>query len=118
MLAGRALGILYDCRDSGSGAHVVADLDFTVMRLEYDPKGDIAHIQVSLTPDVKVHHTERVGDGDEYERGIDYDADGQIVGYEFVNASHGLDLRQLPHQQQIADFIESVASLRIVQRAS
>jgi uncharacterized protein YuzE len=88
------------------------------MRLEYDPRGDIAYIHVASTADVKVHHTERVGDGDEYERGIDYDADGQIVGYEFMNASVGLDLRQLPHQQEIADFIAHVASLRIVQKAS
>lgn len=88
------------------------------MRLEYDPIGDIAYIQVASTPDVRVHHTERVGSGDEYERGIDYDDDGQIVGYEFMHASEGLDLRQLPHQQQIADFIESVVNLRVVQKAS
>jgi len=88
------------------------------MRLEYDPTGDIAYIHIAATPDARVHHTERVGDGDEYERGIDYDGDGQIVGYEFMNASGGLDLRDLPHRQQIADFIASVTSLRVIQKAS
>lgn len=88
------------------------------MRLEYDPRGDIAYISMMCDTDTPVHHTERVGGGDEYQRGIDYDADGQIVGYEFMNASHGLELDGLPHRDQIASFIVSVTSLRLTQKAS
>lgn len=88
------------------------------MRLEYDPRGDIVYISVVPDAGVTVHHTERVGDGNEYERGIDYDADGQIVGYELMNASRGLELDRLPHRDQIAAFIASVAGLKIVQKAS
>jgi uncharacterized protein YuzE len=88
------------------------------MRLEYDPRGDIAYIQVGAVANATVHHTERVGDGNEYQRGIDYDADGAIVGYEFMNASAGLDLSGLPHRDEIAAFIVQVAGLRVVSRAS
>jgi uncharacterized protein YuzE len=87
------------------------------MRLEYDPRGDIAYIQIAADVDARVDHTERVGASDEYERGIDFDANGQIVGYEFMNASRGLDLDALPHRDQIAAFISSLADLRVIQKA-
>jgi uncharacterized protein YuzE len=84
------------------------------MRLEYDPRGDIAYIQLSTDVDPEVHHTERVGTGQEYERGIDFDQHGEIVGYEFMNASRGLELADLPHRDQIAAFIASVSGLRVL----
>jgi uncharacterized protein YuzE len=88
------------------------------MRLEYDPRGDIAYIAVSgAGADGTVHRTERVGTADEYERGIDYDAEGRIVGYEFMNASHGLNLEGLPHRDDIAAFITQVTGLRVLSRA-
>jgi uncharacterized protein YuzE len=88
------------------------------MRLEYDARGDIAYVQIADDVDATVHHTERVGESTEYQRGIDYDSEGQIVGYEFMNASRGLDLDLLPHRDEIASFIASVAGLRIIQKAS
>ena len=88
------------------------------MRLEYDPRGDIAYIQMGPPAGSIVDHTERVGESDEYERGIDYDADGRIVGYEFMNASRGLELDGLPDRERIAAFIASVAGLRVIQQAS
>jgi uncharacterized protein YuzE len=88
------------------------------MRLEYDPRGDIAYIHMGAPAGSTVDHTDRVGDDDEYGRGIDYDAHGRIVGYEFMNASHGLDLEGLPDRDRIAAFITSVAGLRVVQKAS
>ena len=88
------------------------------MRLEYDPQGDIAYIQVVPDANATVDHTERVGDGEEYERGIDFDADGSIVGYEFMNASRGLDLNSLPHRDEIVAFIADVTGLRVIQKAS
>jgi len=89
------------------------------MRLEYDPQGDIAYIDVSSdAASVIVDHTERVGSDDEYERGIDYDVNGAVLGYEFMNASRGLNLDGLPHRDEIAAFISRVAGLRILSRAS
>jgi uncharacterized protein YuzE len=66
------------------------------MQLEYDPRGDIAYIHMGLPATTTVDHTERVGGSDEYERGIDHSADGQVIGYEFMHASQGLDLQGLP----------------------
>lgn len=85
------------------------------MRLEYDPIGDIAYITVR---DGEVCRTEDVSDGRQYDRGIDFDADGQIVGYEFMNTSRGLTLESLPHREEIAAFLASVSGLRVIQKAS
>jgi uncharacterized protein YuzE len=88
------------------------------MRLEFDPRGDIAYIHIAPDANAMVDHTERVGDTEEYERGIDYDADGHIVGYEFMNASRGLDLNSLLHHDEIAAFMAGVASLHVIQKTS
>ena len=88
------------------------------MRLEYDPQGDIAYIHMGLPSSTTVDHTERVGSADEYERGIDFDGQGRIVGYEFMNASAGLDLDGLPDRDRIAAFITSVVGLKVIQKAS
>ena len=89
------------------------------MRLEYDPRGDIAYISVSgADADGVVHRTERVGANEEYERGIDYDGNGNIVGYEFMDASRGLNLEGLPHRDDIAAFITRVTGLPVLSKAS
>ena len=88
------------------------------MRLEYDPRGDIAYVHVGPVANARVDHTERVGDSEEYQRGIDYDPNGEIVGYEFMNASRGLDLESLPHREEIAMLLANVAGLRVIQKAS
>ncbi len=89
------------------------------MRLEYDPRGDIAYIYVSpATANTIVDHTERVGSDDEYKRGIDVGSDGTIVGYEFMNASHGLNLEGLPHRDELATFMAQVSGLRVLSSAS
>lgn len=85
------------------------------MRLEYDPVGDIVYIRVA---DGDVDRTEDVSPGRQYDRGIDYDERGRIIGYEFMNASRGLDLVGLPHAEQLAAFIASVTTLRVVRKAS
>jgi uncharacterized protein YuzE len=89
-----------------------ASMSKASMKLEDYPVGDIAYIYVSEAIAEFVHHTDRIGERAEYQRGIDYAADGSIVGYEFMNASHGLNLDGLPHHDEIAAFIERVAGLR------
>jgi uncharacterized protein YuzE len=90
----------------------------TLIWLEYDPRGDIAYIHVSpVAANAIIDHTERVGDDDEYGRGIDIRADGTIVGYEFMNASHGLNLNELPHRDELAVFMAQVAGLRVLSSA-
>jgi hypothetical protein len=75
-------------------------------------------VHISANANATVDHTERIGDTEEYERGIDFDAGGHIVGYEFMNASRGLDLDGVPHREEIAAFINSIAGLRVVEKAS
>lgn len=87
------------------------------MKLEHDAIGDIAYVHVADADSVPVRYTERLGGGDEYERGIDYAADGSIVGYEFMNASAGLNLDGLPHRREIAAFISRVAALQVLSQA-
>ena len=85
------------------------------MNLEYDPIGDIAYIRVA---EGHVQRTEDVSPGRQYDRGIDYDEQGEIIGYEFMNALRGLDLTGLPHGDEIAAFIARVTGLRVIQKAS
>ena len=78
------------------------------MKLEYDPIGDIAYIAIR---EGEVHRTEDVSGGRQYDRGIDYDERGEIIGYEFMNATRGLDVRGLPHAEQLVTFLKGVALL-------
>lgn len=69
------------------------------MMLEYDPAADAAYVELS---DRAVDHT---GELDE-DRMVDYDADGGVVGYEFLNVSRGVELRDLPHREQLPPLFE------------
>ena len=60
-------------------------------------------------------HSRKVRD---HTKDVDYDAAGAIVGYEFMNASRGLNLDGLPHREEIAAFIPGVAGLRVLSKAS
>jgi uncharacterized protein YuzE len=73
------------------------------MKLEYDPEGDTAYVTVSRpVGDGDVHHTEDVSRTPYYTRGVDLDASGSILGYDFTAVSQGLDLAGLPHQDELA----------------
>ena len=82
------------------------------MRATYDPEVDILY--VTLRDDL-VDHTEDVSRQRQYERGIDYAADGSLVGYEFMNASRGVDVDGLPHEVELARLLERTRGLRILQ---
>ena len=47
-------------------------------------------------------YTDDVSRGREYERGIDYAEDGTPIGLEFLNASRGVDLTDIPRAREIA----------------
>jgi uncharacterized protein YuzE len=82
------------------------------MRATYDPEVDILYVTLS---DELIDHTEDVSGGRQYERGIDYSADGSLVGYEFMNASRGIDLNGLPHRAELAALLERTRGLKILQ---
>ncbi len=84
------------------------------MRLEHSPSSDAAYVSVvDEIPDGAVDHTENVSRGRQYERGIDYDARGAILGYEFLNVSRGVDLSDLPHRDELAELFER-QSIRVI----
>lgn len=76
----------------------------------YDSEGDILYITLD---DVPVDHTDDVSRQRQYERGIDYAANGKLVGYEFMNASRGIDLEGLPHCAELAAVLRRTQSLYI-----
>ena len=56
------------------------------MMLKYDQDADAAYVSVVGTiPNGAVGRSEDVSRGGQYQRGIDYDAGGRILGYEFLN---------------------------------
>ena len=84
--------------------------------LRYDPEADAAYVYVAgPIPDGGVARTEDVSRDWYYERGIDYDAEGNILGYEFLNVSKGVDLTDLPHRDELAAFFAGVHGIRVLE---
>jgi uncharacterized protein YuzE len=86
------------------------------MKLRFDPEADAAYVYVAgPIADGGVDRTEDVSRGGQYERGIDYDAAGRILGYEFLNVSRGVDLAGLPHREQLAELFARVGAIRVLE---
>jgi uncharacterized protein YuzE len=65
------------------------------MRIEYDPKADTVYVKLREGAEV-------YGEDIDSNRGIDYDAEDRPVGVEFLNVSGGVDVDDLPEQQELA----------------
>jgi uncharacterized protein YuzE len=86
------------------------------MKLRFDPEADAAYVYVAgPIADGGVDRTEDVSRGGQYERGIDYDAAGRILGYEFLNVSRGVDLAGLPHREQLAELFARMGAIRVLE---
>jgi uncharacterized protein YuzE len=86
------------------------------MLLRYDPSVDAAYVYVNgPIADGGVDHTENVSRGPFYTRGIDYDAEGRILGYEFLNVSRGVDLTDLPHREELAAVFAKTRGIRVLE---
>lgn len=86
------------------------------MMLRYDPDADAAYAYTAgPIPPGDVDRTEDVSRGGQYERGIDYDAAGRILGYEFLNVSRGVDLEGLPHRDELADLFARVVAIHVLE---
>jgi hypothetical protein len=42
---------------------------------------------------------------------VDYDADGQVVGVEFLDVSRGVDINGLPEPDKLAEAVRSLPQL-------
>lgn len=69
------------------------------MRLSIDRQANAAYVTISDRP---VRRTKEL----DSQRIVDYDADGEIVGIEFLAISSGVDLSELPHRPELARLFE------------
>jgi len=65
------------------------------MKVEYDRSVDAAYFSFSIAASAR---QEKLDDA----RIIDYDAQGEIVGVEFITPSRGMDLTGVPRATEIA----------------
>ncbi len=64
----------------------------------YDQEADVLYVQLLDDP---IAHTKFLDDL----RGIDYSADNAVIGVEFINASEGVDLSDIPFAQKVEELI-------------
>ncbi|MEX2236670.1 MAG: DUF2283 domain-containing protein [Dehalococcoidia bacterium] len=67
-------------------------------RLEYNEEGDVLYV---VLHDKQVARSKCVDNL----RTIDYGEDGSVVGLEFVSASSGIDLSDMPSSETVAELI-------------
>ncbi len=70
-----------------------------IIKHRHDPEADAVYITLSEQP---YSFGEDLGP----ERRIDYAADGTPIGVELLAVSHGVDLDELPHRDEIAALLE------------
>jgi uncharacterized protein YuzE len=68
------------------------------LKVEYDDEGDVLYVRLQFA---NVHRSKAVDDL----RLIDYSDDGAIVGVEFIGASGGIDLRDMPFAHKVEQLI-------------
>ncbi len=81
------------------------------MRVEYDPEVDALYVHLSDKP---FGRSEDKSPSRQYERGVDYAEDGTPIGVEFLNASRGVDLTDIPRADEIAKALERVRHIRVL----
>jgi uncharacterized protein YuzE len=70
------------------------------MKVSFDNKTGVAYVEVR---EGLVDRTERL----DQDRVVDYDAQGRVMGYEFLNARRrGVDLRDLPDREELTRLFE------------
>lgn len=77
------------------------------MQVRYDPDADALY--VSLRPGTIA----RTEPADDYSRAVDYDADGNVIGVEFLTVSKGISVAGLPDAADVRRALESMHSLAV-----
>jgi uncharacterized protein YuzE len=68
-----------------------------VLHFKLDRFVDVAYVQVGDAP-------AQYASALDEQRILDYDEHGEIVGMEFLDVSHGAELRGLPYRDELARF--------------
>lgn len=76
------------------------------MKLEYDREADAIYIQITKEPFGCTKELDNT-------RRIDYDADGNPTGIEFLSVSRGIDLRDLPFRAKIEKLLRGNDHIKI-----
>jgi uncharacterized protein YuzE len=76
------------------------------VRLEIDPEADAAYVRMRETGVARTTPLDS-------QRIVDYDADGEVVGIEFLAIHQGLDLRDLPYHDQLTQLFEGLGRIPI-----
>ncbi len=88
------------------------------MLLLYDPESDVIQVELDAIPDGSVDHTEDVSRGPTYSRGIDRGKNGEILGYNFMRASKGIDLEGLPHTEALVKLFDRLGAIEPIAASS
>ena len=72
----------------------------------YDLAGDALYVYL-MSQETQIDHTDELGD----HRIVDFDSQGRVIGVEFLNASHGIDLSGIPEAERVAAAIRSLPQL-------
>lgn len=67
------------------------------MLITFDPLADAIYVSLRRRSDGDVARTEELGD----DRQVDYNAEGDLLGVEFLGVSQGLNLEGVPHASEI-----------------
>jgi len=71
----------------------------TDLQVEYDADADVLYVR--LVPDATVARSHSLDDT----RLIDYSEDGAVVGVEFIDASGGVELQDVPFARKVEQLI-------------
>lgn len=71
------------------------------MVFEHDRLADAVYVHVA-PPETPVERTQEL----DQNRVIDYDAEGNVVGIEFITVSQGVDLTAVPHRRELERLFE------------
>jgi len=77
--------------------------------VSYDPEADALYVSFRLRSAGDVVRTVEIGDG----RQVDYAADGEVLGVEFLAVSEGLNLDGVPHREQVQSAVGALARLPV-----
>ena len=71
--------------------------------ITYDADADAVYVRLA-SPELDVADTREV----DWQRTVDYDENGELIGVEFLGVSRGIDLTGVPDARRVEDAIRSL----------